>query len=246
MMLYHGTSAKILDRLKREGIMPRAKSKGKGNWKHTVTSNKDAVYLTTAYPWHFAACAAKEEPGLILEIDRDELLPWALCPDEDFMEQCSRKCEATEQNPNLAPTDWSMNKRTMFYRKIARFNPDLADVSLEHMGTCAYYGTIPWSAVTRYVTVDWTKLHMRMYMQAVDSMVSALNYKILQDRHKAFVRWFFDDAVMADEITGDAHLRGVELPPELSELKSQAIVSAAAAMEVRDGLVVVNCRNAGV
>lgn len=204
-VLYHGGSAAVLERVKREGLVPRVIHKGKDNWKHTVTSNKNSVYLTTAYPWHFAACASdKGQKGVIYEINRDLLLPWLLCPDEDFMEQASRACPPDDEHPHMAPTDWSIKKRTMHYRKIARYNAALADVSLEHLGTVGYYGKIPWKAIKRYVLIDWTKLHPATHMQAVDSMVSCLNYRILQDRHKAFVRWFFNDPVTAAEVCGSA------------------------------------------
>jgi hypothetical protein len=238
MMLFHGTTASCLDRIKREGILPRAKAKGKQNWKHTVPSNKDAVYLTTAYPWHFAAVASKEKGiGLILEIDRDLLLPWLLCPDEDFMEQASRGCGPTDKNPNLAPLGLDMKKRTMFYRKIAKFNALLVDESLKHMGTCAYYGGIPFSAVTRYVLIDWAKLPFEMKLRAVDSMVSIMNYRILKSRHEAFCRWFFNDTVTVEEMLG--YELGDNLTPAIIEQQKRYADKLAESMAQREGLTVI-------
>jgi len=211
MKLYHGTNASCLKAIQTEGILPRAKSKAKGHWGHTVSSNRNAVYLTTAYAWHFAASACeKNDKGLILEIDRDSLLPWCLCPDEDFMEQATRRLPPSKENPNFAPVEWPMKKRTLHYRGIAENNANLANQSLEHLGTCAYYGAIPWHAVTRYVVIDWDKLNTSMRIRAIDSSVSLMNFKILKDRHHAFTRWFFNDPVEVGELTGNDMWRKAE------------------------------------
>lgn len=237
MLLFHGTTAAVLDRIKREGIMPRAKAKAKQNWNGTVPSNKDAVYLTTAYPWHFAAVASEQKGiGLILEINRNYLMPWKLCPDEDFMEQGSRGCGPTKTAPNLAPVEWSMKKRTMHYRKIARFNAPLADESLGHMGTCAYYGTIPFLAVTRYVLIEWAKLHFEMRLRAVDSMVSIMNYRILKSRHEAFCRWFFNDPVKPEDMLGYTIIR------DSPDSFKRGLESITEIMAKRDGLTVIHCK----
>lgn len=244
--LYHGTSSKYLGRIKAEGLQPRSKTKAKGNWTHTVDSNRKAIYLTDAYAWHFAATASEKEPGLIIELDKTLLLPWLLCPDEDFMEQASRKLGPTKDNPDLAPVEWDMKRRTKHYRKLSEFNAKLAPQSLEHMGTAAYYGRIPWSAVTRYVTIDWSKLDMALYMQAVDSMVSIANYKILAERHRALTKWFFGDRVTPAEVTGNAHwLEGMERTPEnegMIRTMEQQNERWAEAMKKRDGLTVVNVK----
>jgi len=249
-MLYHGTTVTVLPMLQRVGIAPRAVTKGKDNWKHTVTSNRNAVYLTTAYPWHFAAHASKDQVGLILEIERAYLLPWLLCPDEDWMEQASREVGPNDKNPNLAPIDKSMKERTMYYRRIARHNPKLADKSLEMMGTCAYYGTIPWDAVTRYVTIDWRTIHPSMHLRAVDSMVSILNHQILSQRHQALTRWFFGDPVTPQELNGnDDFIRQLqEEDPGHKNLQLMLKQNEATAtiMQLRDGLNVVTLRTAAV
>src|SRR5262249_35818377 len=86
-LLYHGGSAAVLEKVKRSGLQPRGLHKGKDNWKHTVTSNKDSVYLTNAYPWHFAAHACQSKgTGIIYEVNTDLLLPWEFAPDEDYLE----------------------------------------------------------------------------------------------------------------------------------------------------------------
>ncbi len=242
--LYHGTTAAILLKLKHAGIAPRAAMKTRDNWAHTVTSNKHAVYLTDAYPWHFAACASKgKEKGLILEIKKDLLLPWQLCPDEDWLEQATRKLSPSKECPHLAQLDWGMKKRTKHYRKTARFNPKMAEFSLQQMGTAAYYGVIPWAWVNRYVIIDWTALKPEMRLRAIDSMVMIENYKILADRHRAFVRWFFGDPVEAAELTGNQMWRSIHtsgMTDGIKELFDKNDAAMAECMKHRDGLQVVN------
>jgi len=231
--LYHGTSAKYLDPIKEKGILPRSISNKKGNWAHTVGSNKNAVYLTDAYAWHMAGAASKNKDlGLIIEIDRSKLYDWLLCPDEDFMEQATRTQEPPEY-PNFAPLNWSMKQRTLFYRKIARYNPNLADMSLRAMGTCGYYNNIPWAAVTRYVIIDWGKLHAAIQLMALDSMVSILNYKVLQNQHRALTKWFFGDEVAPEELM---HFNKPSFDDDISCLFKGYFEGMNEAMKIKEGL----------
>lgn len=234
MKLYHGTSADLLDQIKANGLQPRAKSRHKGNWKHTIQSNRNAVYLTDAYPFHFAATSGPNKPGLILEIAEESLLPWLLCPDEDAIEQSTRRT----QIKGGAPLDWSMEKRTKFYRKLAPFNPELASVSLQAMGTAGYYGTISFEAVTRYVIIDWKKMDPNLYLMAVDTMVSVLNYKILKERHRALVRWFFDDPVTASDLI----LSIPDDDSEMGKLQRERLAFMAMAMANRSALELVTVK----
>jgi hypothetical protein len=247
-LLYHGTAASKLERIKAQGILPRSISRATDNWKHTVTSNRSAVYLTSAYPWHFAACASKNDNrGLILEIKGDLLNPRYLCPDENFMEQASRNVGPSEEQPYLAEVGWSMKKRVRHYRNICRYNPHLTEMSLEGMGTCAYYGKIPWPAVTRYVVIEWSKLHPGMYIMAIDSTVAAINFKILRQRHEAYVRWFFGDPVEPSELIGLGGLErlpvGAQVNPELRAMLEKQEDLMKAAMAQREGLHVVCVRS---
>lgn len=237
MKLYHGTNAAYLDNIKNNGLVPRAQSKNKGNWSHTVASSRDAVYLTDAYAWHFAASATgKTEIGLILEIDSIWLDPERLCPDEDFLEQSTRR----QSGNGFADPEWSMEKRTRHYRKIARHNPSLSQASLEALGTAAYYGTIPWSAVSRYVLLDWSKINIMTKIQAVDSMVSIMNYRFLSDRHRAFTKWFFGDPVTLPEFAGQMFpLDSDNVENELSELLRKRKEAVEKQMIDRSGIEVI-------
>lgn len=237
--LYHGTTFKIFDQIKKNGIVPRRTSKLKGNWSHTVSSNREAVYLTNAYPWHFAASAVsnQKEKGLLLEINQSKLFPWKLIPDEDFLEQATRGKNGLDVF-DLAPTNGTMKERTTFYRKKAKdmvaLYPNLSEMSLEYMGTVAYYGDIPWEAVTRYVVVDWPKLDQEMSIRFIDSQVSIQNFRFLQTRHKAFTKWLFGDEVQPIELLGFDSIPSMDLAPFMQE-SCQAVEKV---MKERAGLTV--------
>lgn len=204
MKLYHGTSAQFLPSIQAQGIRPRGR--GRGNWQHTVTSNPRAVYLTTAYPWHFAAVASKESrKGLILEVDAGRLNPARCCPDEDVLEQAMRGKDDVPGN---------LKQRTLYYRRIAPFNPQHFETSLKHMGTACYYGTVPWDYVTRWAELDWKKMNPQWWLRAVDSSVSLLSYRYLKHYHEGFTRWIFGEEVPADTLficgeQADAETRGI-------------------------------------
>jgi hypothetical protein len=110
----------------------------------------------------------------------------------------------------------------------------MADASLKHMGTVGYYSNIPWNAITRYVLIDWDKIDKGMYMRAVDSMVSTMNYLVLQDRHRALTKWFFGDAVTAEQLEGFV---GVQIKDEFFNERLERI---RVAIVNRNGLEVVS------
>jgi hypothetical protein len=245
-VLYHGTSALYLESLRTRGILPRRFNKGaKDNWKHTVPSNRNAVYLTNAYAWHFAAHASDDKKGLILEIDRSLLL-MPICPDEDWMEQVTRKQDPTPDSPHLASTSWTMKQRTLHYRKIAVANPQLGDLSLAQLGTAAHYGAIPWLAVSRYVIIDY-KAAEWVHMNSIDSLVSVLNYRILEARHRAFTAFLFGDDVTPEEVLGITALDQWEgVPEEITkhlERERYRVTIMKEIMLKRDGLTVVDLRD---
>lgn len=204
MKLYHGTSVSVLPAMRSGGIKPRGRRRG--NWQHTVSSNAAAVYLTSAYPWHFAAHASRDDqPGLILEIDVSRLDPRLCCPDEDVLEQAQR-------GRDDVPGD--LKERTLYYRRIARFNPQHFETSLRVMGTAAYYGVVPWTAVTRWAVLDFAHMNPSWCLRCVDSQVSVMSYRFLSHYHESFTRWIFGEEVLADEL----FMAAAMMPEGLSEL----------------------------
>src|SRR5262245_7314903 len=131
MKLYHGTAERHLHKILKDGIRPRGAQRG--NWKHSVESNPRCVYLTTAYPLHFAGAAvdpnAENDRLTVIEVDTSKLFIGDLLPDEDFLEQATRKS-------GPAPIDKDMKYRTRWYRKRAHEYQQHWVTSIKYLGTC--------------------------------------------------------------------------------------------------------------
>lgn len=186
MKLYHGTSRTALDRILVDGIKPRGDT-GKTNWKSTVDSNPDCVYLTEGYALHFALQAGKSLGDLaIVEVDTNRLYTSNLLPDEDAIEQSNR-------GKDSLPDTWNMKKRTLYYRKCLLRYAGQHHVSIKALGTCCHIGTIPVAAITRTATLD---LNNNMAMRfACDPTISLINYQIMGGFYRQFTRHIFDDEI---------------------------------------------------
>jgi hypothetical protein len=179
--LYHGTSESRARRIMLEGIKPRGKC-GETNWKHTLESNPKAVYLTDAYPLYFAAQSTNAgERWAVIEVETDLLDDSRLHPDEDVLEQAFRKSDEL-------PRSWSMYQRGRWYRKQAIRNPNW-EARLKDMGTCAYYGTIPPTAITRVVMVDTKKIHPGFLLRLIDCTITLGNYFLSGEEYRAITQW---------------------------------------------------------
>lgn len=190
MKLYHGTSARNLDKICKHGLRPRAVSKRKTNWVNNP-SHPDAVYLTSAYGGFYAGAACKsKEHWAILEIDTGLLNPFAFAPDEDALEQVGRYCDGIPG---------SMQERTKIYRKrlwnyaSGITDPkDAAAVSLKVLGNCTYLGTVPPTAITRLATVD-PKVAKQFVYGAFDPCILLINYQIMGPWYRNTLKWLFEE-----------------------------------------------------
>lgn len=199
MKLYHGTSERHLAAILKDGLKPRGKRKG--NWTHTVESNNEAVYLTNAYALYFADAAVdpnnKGERLAVIEIDTDRLDKDWLAPDEDWLEQVSRKMN----EKHLAPITKPMKYRTRWYRKrLLHFTGHWKD-SLEGLGNCTYHDVIPPSAITRIAFVDQHTYHGLVFVAGIDPMISLMNYRIVGQKYRDSMKRLFGDTV---EEAGDS------------------------------------------
>ena len=234
MMLYHGTSESRAKKILVRGIRPRGRH-GKTNWKHSVESNPRAVYLTDAYPGHFAIQAAKKGERLaILEIDTERLDKSKLHPDEDLLEQSGRHYDAL-------PADWSIAKRTRWYRAQAPHNSKW-ELSLQGMGTVGYYGVIPPEAITCVVYFDpATKGPAQDFYWALgDTSVSMMNYMILAPTHKARLRYLFNEPVTAEELANMPLKVPKDFPPEFKAMVKRAKEHYTALLADRSAIEIVN------
>jgi len=184
VLLYHGTALRHLPGIRREGIKPRGKLKG--NWKHSVVSNPDNIYLTTAYPLYFAHNATKgdDDALMVLEIESEKLNLLNILPDEDFLEQATRK-------GGPAPLDKSMKVRTHWYRRRLESFCHLWKDSVDGLGTCCYRGTIPVAAIERVAVMSQGAYHKLVLVDGHDPTIFLMNYKLLGDKYRDFVRRLF-------------------------------------------------------
>lgn len=191
MLLYHGTSRAALPAILQDGIKPRGK-KGKSNWKHSVESNPNCVYLTEGYGLYFAINAGKDLTDLaIVEVDTDRLSFVDLLPDEDAIEQVSR-------GHDDLPKNWDMVRRTRHYRRRMVDYGGKWPTSIKALGTCCHYGTLPTSAITRVATLDLTgNMPLRF---ACDPTISTANYAIMGGYYRQLTAHIFGDAINYDDI----------------------------------------------
>ena len=184
--LYHGTSAANYERIRERGYLaPRSMSKATGNWKHTIQSNRDAIYMTTAYPLHFALSATDDRSGaVIIEIDTSLLQPSLFVADEDAIEQHQR-------GKDTLPATMSMKQRTMWYRKrIHKYNPT---ASLSLLGTCGYKGPIYTHEFSRAAHLSHDAVMELVMYAGMDPSITVMHYQLLGEMYEENVRWLFGD-----------------------------------------------------
>jgi hypothetical protein len=189
MKLYHGTSQNALAGILINGIRPRGK-RGKSNWKHSIESNAECVYLTEGYSIHFASNAASEAgsngTAAIVEVDTDRLDFMDLLPDEDAIEQISR-------GKDDLPKHWDMKKRTRYYRVRMVDYAGKWPTSIKALGTACHRGVIPVSAITRVAKVDF-KVNPALRW-ASDPTITLMNYAIMGGYYRQLTRRIFDDPI---------------------------------------------------
>ena len=155
MKIYHGTSLKNLNKILTNGfIKPR---KGTGNWKDTLESNSEMVYLTNSYACYFAFNTAKElssdnpnwqaddydsSKAVVLELD---ISIKNLYPDEDYLEQSSR----WNGSKILEKDNSTMIADTVKFRDNFEQYKDQWKDSLELLGTVCHKGKISASKIKR-------------------------------------------------------------------------------------------------
>ncbi len=191
MQLYHGTSAHNLHPISLTGVLPRGGGR-KNNYTHTIGSNPDCVYLTSAYGLYFAGNASSKDnsPLAIIEVIPDHLT--GLCADEDALEQTNRGRDGL-------PESWDIKRRTIYYR--SRVHLYRAEDSLKALGTCSHKGAVPAAALGRVVVVD-RKAAFRLVMECVDPTISTLNYRYMGRYHEAFGPWLFGDTYEFMRLSG--------------------------------------------
>lgn len=170
---------------------------GQSNWKHTVESNPSLIYLTTAYVPYYALQAVKnlkKEKIAIVEIETDLLDESRLRPDEDFIEQATRRDE-TNKAGIIGKT---MYERTQYIRNHIDEFSNSWKLSVEHLGNCAYKGVIKPAAITRVSVVDISKCRA-MCFEAIEPTISLMNYKFCGRQYRMLNKWFMGEKVTVEE-----------------------------------------------
>ena len=194
MKLYHGTNGAWLNSILTSGLEPRGSKAARNNWKHGSQSNPKCVYLTDSYAPYIAfnATRGKDASCAVIEIDTDLLDQERLTFDEDAWEQLGRGRDGVVGN---------IRERTLWYRKrqLDPFTKGMFSaasgatgwcLSLDALGTCAYEGTIPSTAITRAVL--WPhrpNIHLCMVW---DPSITILNQQFCGLRYKVLTRKLFD------------------------------------------------------
>ena len=193
MRLFHGTGEAAARRIMKEGILPR--DDGPSNWE--AESRKDLVYLTNAYAPYFADAA--RQPGERLAIIEVEVDEGELLPDEDFLEQASRRsgpCPLSE-----------VQERTYWYRDLLERFAHHARDSLEHLGNACCY-KVGADAVVQASFVDMRELPA--LRQLNDPMICLLNYELYGARYRALTRALTGHDVTVSELLDDLPIPGAQ------------------------------------
>lgn len=203
MLAYHGTSLERWKTIKKQGLTPRGEN-GKSNWTHSIESNPDTIYLTDAYAMNFALASINSgEPdkdhAVLIEIDTDRLNPDNLVPDEDALEQVSRKLGP---GGDRLPPHWSMVERTRYYRGMVREYAEKGldfDWSMSELGTAGHVGAINCTAFTRVAIID-IKIQRKIVWEYMNSQVSVYNYQFLGPQYRSYTRMLFGDAPRPEDV----------------------------------------------
>lgn len=211
MKLYHGTSLRKAARIMDVGLEPR-RSKS-GNWQHTMPSRTDCVYMTVAYAMYFAlnACKVHSEHPVVFEIDTLQLNPFSLLPDEDYLEQATRRVEG-KAHIDLPPEEIKgMAARTRWFRERLHNYNDYWENSIIGLGNCCFQGVIPPKAITRFAVVE-SEHQAEFCWQAMDPTITILNYQIVGAKYRGMTKWLFGDDLGDDAPQNRGMFKSWEIP----------------------------------
>jgi hypothetical protein len=187
MKLYHGTKSSIAHPAFEHGLAPRGMTGSKGNWPQCPSSDH-LVYMTSTYAGYFANVAVgnSADDWAIVEVETDLLDPHFMMPDEDFLEQASRR----QKVPGLRAR--TMEGRTRWFHNHIKDFSDMWEKSVKHLGNASYMGVIPPEAITRVSSFD-PKSNRYVAWAFSDPQISLLNHYFMSKKYQALTRWFFDE-----------------------------------------------------
>lgn len=213
--LYHGTTETVARKALVEGLKPRRMHEGDHNWQHTVASSPDMVYLTDTYAPYFAGTAAYgDERWGIVEIDTTKLVHSKFRPDEDCLEQGTRTLPNRFDGGKMNAVE-----RTEYFRDNIDLFRDSYCISLETLGTVAYKGYIPPSAIRRISIYDWKSVGF-MTLEIFNLTVTLSNHRWMSVKYKNITRWFMGEAITVADYYGDENWVRIIPPEQVEELSA--------------------------
>ncbi len=173
-MIYHGTNAKYLDRILREGLLPTSNT-GASNWEH-IPSKPDCVYLSRAYALYYANADRDEDSNIaLIQLDESKLDPQKLLPDEDFIVEIFNEARHLGETIPDEFSNYTEIEELTNAIDPPRFR-GLTKQCLLYYGNLAYEGPISSEAITRHVIVPFDKEHQLIYFLAGDAFTTPMNY----------------------------------------------------------------------
>jgi len=195
--LFHGTSESSVAGILKHGIIPRKLAK-KDNWKHTISSNPQMVYLTDCYAGYFAQSAVKkDERWAIVEVELEHLDEGKLYPDEDCIAQTLRL-----QGHYIAI---DLNTLTRRIRDSIDEWQEYWELSVRGIGGCAHRGVISRDAITRIALYD-PKSNPFITLACLDPAISTLNHFFCQPKYSALTRWLMGERIRLEDLYSEAEL----------------------------------------
>lgn len=218
MKLYHGTSTRYLKRILKNGIQPREEKAG--NWKHTIQSNPDAVYLTEAYALYYAmAATTKSHKMVVFEIDSNKLNPFNFVPDEDFLSEIVRL--VPDQMPEAIKDATEHRVIWEYFRDNLLDYSHMWEKSVKGMGNCAYVGSIRPDAITRYAVLDMNVGDV-VFGCGCDPTISILNYRYRGEYYKNLTKFLFKDQWDSEDYPSKDYWNKIEvIENEMASLSLQ-------------------------
>jgi hypothetical protein len=199
MLLYHGTSKKLVDDILKEGLKPRGEDKG--NWYvNNIPSHPDLIYLTDQ-KWltYFYAlnCAVNtmSNGGCLLTIDTEFLDEDKFRIDENYYTEI--ELDRTNATNKAVPFE-------IRYDQLDRIASDKRwKESLSVCNACSFKGVIPPTAIisTDYVDNEWNPLFRKEFVASSDVEANLATIKVVLDTTGVFINTNTGECCWEDRIS---------------------------------------------